>query len=1004
MTSPKSSKKEIAFTANAAAVHALEEAVAAEVDHAHKHRKYGNGEVDDTSRGGYDMKGRSNRKHDKGPKGRWLQKSDGITTIDIEASPPGEEQHELPVTPITRVASLSQPNVYIKQAAVNDEFIAYGLKQGHIRVLHRFSESRALLKGHSGPIADIAIVSDQQNTVIAAGGQDGKVYAWRIVAKDGENSIHAEEVVCAKFSPGCENSFVYLSMAKIREKVILACAIANSVLVLPIPEEGDAKLDPEIDPLSPDPPVYKMPNFPPQDAPTAVQLLNINEDKDGCFVMAGSKHGRIYLAQVESSEGKFKLLEKTEVTAGDEINQLHAFSINSNNAAWSVIASSSQGTRQSLFSFDKNVSKLCKQHDVILQSNSKSFIQVDVVPQKNLIVAVDSTLKSVYTLHLGDNQFNYFAKFKVSIPILNFCAYWDPDRADIENGAVELTCIQKDAVQQYVIDSDLCWSEVETDGDEDLLSDGIKGSEEVLEPAKASSTSTLTDNPSRDSSKDQELVKQPSLFAPSQEECPSPPPSPSAPAVTVQVPVPLTFVEEASESKDKGSGSGSTTNQKLLTPRDLLKTNVPSTEDKPRKSSLTDKSQSTHIKLLKRPVKEQPVMARGDEIREAAEVSESREVRSNTDDMPQMHQTMLVHLSAMHKEMLRAMKTELSSQSAAAQAANAALLREALQAQAMAIQKERAAILAEERKGMERLLSSISNVLNKDLPQRLSDTLRTEMEPMVQHISASLIATLERSLSSMLSQESSQAIKTALDTNLAGAVNSAFSKSLQDSFRQAFVNQIVPRFEQASQSMFTQIDRSFNQGLQEYLFASKNMISESTGLAAQLRESLELAKSFSHQGHSTSFTNSGIGSYPLANNPADIKSELRSLVSKERYEQAFSMALGLQDVRTVAWLCTLVDAATVLSGNSPLLSQMVLLSLIQQLSSDMQNNPTVKLQWIREAAMVLNPKDPLLGPHLTSVLQQVHENLSNALQHLHGADMSSCKLAMHVVHSQMTSL
>ena len=47
---------------------------------------------------------------------------------------------------ITKVASSYVESNTRSTVATNDTFISYGLKQGHIRVLHRYSEARALLE------------------------------------------------------------------------------------------------------------------------------------------------------------------------------------------------------------------------------------------------------------------------------------------------------------------------------------------------------------------------------------------------------------------------------------------------------------------------------------------------------------------------------------------------------------------------------------------------------------------------------------------------------------------------------------------------------------------------------------------------------------------------------------------------------------------------------------------------------------------------------------------
>ncbi len=135
----------------------------------------------------------------------------------------------------------------------------------------------------------------------------------------------------------------------------------------------------------------------------------------------------------------------------------------------------------------------------------------------------------------------------------------------------------------------------------------------------------------------------------------------------------------------------------------------------------------------------------------------------------------------------------------------------------------------------------------------------------------------------------------------------------------------------------------------------------------------------------------------------DVRAELTSLLRAGKYEQSFSKALSLQDVATVGWLAAQADAATVLSREPCPLSQMVLLSLVQQLSADLTTTLSAKLAWIREAAMLINPHDPLLARHVWPVLEGVHAALTAASARLTGPDASSCRLAQHVVHSQLTS-
>lgn len=50
----------------------------------------------------------------------------------------------------------------------------------------------------------------------------------------------------------------------------------------------------------------------------------------------------------------------------------------------------------------------------------------------------------------------------------------------------------------------------------------------------------------------------------------------------------------------------------------------------------------------------------------------------------------------------------------------------------------------------------------------------------------------------------------------------------------------------------------------------------------------------------------------------------------------------------------------------------------------------------------INPRDPVLARHLRPVLEGVHAALQAAAGRVSGQDAASCRLAMHVIHSQLT--
>jgi enhancer of mRNA-decapping protein 4 len=70
-----------------------------------------------------------------------------------------------------------------RQIAVSDTVLCYGLKQGHIRVLSRYSEARALLKGHTAVISDLRFLDPENGGLLASAAPDGRVFAWQLTVR-----------------------------------------------------------------------------------------------------------------------------------------------------------------------------------------------------------------------------------------------------------------------------------------------------------------------------------------------------------------------------------------------------------------------------------------------------------------------------------------------------------------------------------------------------------------------------------------------------------------------------------------------------------------------------------------------------------------------------------------------------------------------------------------------------------------------------------------------------
>jgi hypothetical protein len=920
---------------------------------------------------------------------------------------------------------------HLRQVAVSGEYITYGLKQGHIRVLHRFSQARALLKAHAGPLADLRFLGDD---LVASGGQDGQACVWRLRAVDGDNALHATCLLSAKLAPAADAPVLLAGAGAAGGALILAAGNAVLSLALP-PADAEQTEELEIDPLSPGPAAHAMPNFPVADSATAVAA-----SPDGALVAAGSKNGRVYVCGLAGGR-----LQDARPGGGNPA-PIHAGAAVSA-VAWiaggeqghTLLVGSAAGTQHTLHHLAPGAEAFTRGPSVTLcaGAGAPSFIHTGVVAEQRLVLLADTPRKAVYTLHWSGEgagaAFDYLARFRVGLPILNFFAAWDPDAR--EEGAVEVNCVQTEAVQQYFLDPALCWDEsaAAAAGEEPAAAAAAAPApapetpapapaapEPAAAPAEAGPAAALPQRspplangaeaaPAANGGGKKEKGKAAAAAAAAAAAESAPAPAPTVEVAASAAPAPLAIPSPVAPPK-------------LLTPKDLLRASAAAAgtpaaaPDRDAASPAPGSQPQPSIKILQRPTPEAeqpppaPPSEPGSPAASAAHSADGGAVAAAVaDEMSGVHRKFAGHVSSMYRELLKAMKAEMAAQSAAQAAATAAAVREALAAQAAAAAAERAAAVAEERANMERLLGAISATLNRDLPVRLQEALRAELTAVGASLAGSVAPAVQAAVAASLPAGVAAATKAALEQQLPGAVAQGVAKPLGESFKTAFAKQLVPAFEGAAQSMFGQMNAALAAGLEEHLRASRAALAEPTGLAASLRDSLGAAHALAEslrQGQeglarSAAASASAGGRAPAA--PKDARAELRALAAAGRHEEAFSRALGLQDAGTVAWLCAQSDAAALLARDPPALSQMVLLSLVQQLASDLSTGAATKLQWIREAAMVLNPRDPQTGPHLRPVLEQVTAGLKAALAGLKGGDASSCKLAMHVVHSQMTS-
>lgn len=353
-------------------------------------------------------------------------------------------------------------------------------------------------------------------------------------------------------------------------------------------------------------------------------------------------------------------------------------------------------------------------------------------------------------------------------------------------------------------------------------------------------------------------------------------------------------------------------------------------------------------------------------------------------------------------------------------------------------------------------LTSLLNSINKDLPATLERVLKKEIGSLGPTVARIVTPTLEKTISTAINDsfqkgvsdkalaQLEKSVVTKLDSLVSRQIQTQFQSSgkqvLQDTLRSSFENSIIPAFERSCKAMFDQVDAAFQKGMAEHTTAAQQQFATThTVLASTLQDAVASASSLAQSlkgeladgqrkllalaegagassarlpAFNTKQGNSGLGGLPdkkaislkHLEESLDPTKELSRLMSERKFEEAFHKALQMSDVSIVSWLCTQADPQSLFSMVPLPLSQGVLLSLVQQLSCDLGKDTSRKLVWIREAALALNPNDPILAHHMRPILGDLYQNLhGQMLITSSGAEASSIRLVLHLVNSILTA-
>ncbi|XP_030490975.2 enhancer of mRNA-decapping protein 4 [Cannabis sativa] len=401
------------------------------------------------------------------PKGRHLIGDQAIYDIDVRLQ--GEVQPQLEVTPITKYGS--DPTLVVgRQIAVNRSYICYGLKPGAIRVLDINTALRALLRGHTQRVTDMAFFAEDVH-LLASVSVDGRVFIWKIHEgpdEDDKPQIIGKIVVAIQIVGLGKAVHPRLCWHPHKQEILIV-AIGNYILKVDLLRVGKGKTFSAEEPLQC--PIDKLVE--------GVLLVGKHDSEITELSMCQWMTTRLASA---SLDGTVKIWDDrkplplavlkphdgvpvnsvTFLTAPhrpDHIVLITAGPLNRELKMWT--STNEEGW---LLPCDAE-SWRCTQ-TLEIKSSAESnveeafFNQVVALPRAGLFLLANAKKNAIYAVHIeygpdpAATRMDYIAEFTVTMPILSLTGTSDslPDGDHV----VQVYCVQTQAIQQYALNLSQC--------------------------------------------------------------------------------------------------------------------------------------------------------------------------------------------------------------------------------------------------------------------------------------------------------------------------------------------------------------------------------------------------------------------------------------------------------------------------------------------------------------------------------------------------------------------
>jgi hypothetical protein len=311
---------------------------------------------------------------------------------------------------------------------------------------------------------------------------------------------------------------------------------------------------------------------------------------------------------------------------------------------------------------------------------------------------------------------------------------------------------------------------------------------------------------------------------------------------------------------------------------------------------------------------------------------------------------------------------------------------------------------------MGKLIKSISQSINKDIPRLIQKIVEKELVLNLRTQASQISQMIKTEFETAQGSVPLNTVKMLIETQMEEICKETLDKAMGTHMQEV----IVPSFEGACREMFSQMHEVMEKGMQRSSSTNGKggSTSDVAGLSKQvqtltesvkrLEVSLKQSNTGAVQSHQQKASTKGSAPQaPVVEQKQDPKVEIGQHLSEKNYEEAFCKALVAQNIELVIWLCQQLNEEEFFYEEPFPVSQTVLLALLQQLGSEMKGSTKTKLSWIQKISLSFDMdffKNRGLLPQLLPVLSEVQNNI-NAFSKNNSGGKGSIRVVMAVLNS-----